>query len=242
MQSVFDQSFTDYEYIIIDGGSTDGSTEYIELHSGKIAYWISEKDDGVYDALNKGVCKSNGDYLMFLNSGDYLMAPDILNDCFKLVENPGADIYYGDMIIEPIPGETIIKEHPKELSIDWLENNTINHQSAFIRRALFFELGLYNNKYSLAADHAFFIKCMVNGKKYEHLPVAIVYYDLTGMSSKKNEAYRSEMETIKLLEVPGFVRQLQKENKAYKMIMGHKIMKIGLKLDKFYQRMRKGNK
>ncbi len=68
MQSVFEQTFTDYEYIVIDGGSTDGSKEYIEQHSDKLAYWVSEKDKGIYNAMNKGIIKAGGDYLLFLNS------------------------------------------------------------------------------------------------------------------------------------------------------------------------------
>src|SRR5258705_4030466 len=78
MESVFTQSFADYEYIIIDGCSTDGSKEYIEHYGSRLAYRVSEKDKGVYDAMNKGIVRAKGEYLLMLNSGDYL-CPGVLS-------------------------------------------------------------------------------------------------------------------------------------------------------------------
>src|SRR5215213_3812369 len=79
--SVFNQTFTDFEYIIIDGGSSDGSEEIIKENADKFSYWVSEKDDGIYDAMNKGIAKATGDYLLFLNSGDHLLDSSILQKC-----------------------------------------------------------------------------------------------------------------------------------------------------------------
>src|SRR5690606_22317295 len=92
MQSVFNQTFTDYEYIVIDGGSTDGSKEYIEKHTNKLVYWVSEKDGGVYEAMNKGIIKATGEYCNFLNSGDYFWNNSVLEK--SLVHNE-VDIFYG---------------------------------------------------------------------------------------------------------------------------------------------------
>ncbi|MFN5376044.1 MAG: glycosyltransferase, partial [Chitinophagaceae bacterium] len=76
VNSVISQDYTNFEYIIIDGGSNDGSAEYIQSISRKLKYYISEKDYGIYSAMNKGILKSNGDYLIFLNSGDYFYSPE----------------------------------------------------------------------------------------------------------------------------------------------------------------------
>ena len=84
MQSVFEQTFTNYEYIIIDGGSTDGSKEWIAQHADKLAYWVSEKDGGVFNAQNKGIVKSKGEYLLFLNSGDYFYTVEAIG---ALIQN-----------------------------------------------------------------------------------------------------------------------------------------------------------
>ena len=76
--SLFEQIFKDFEQIVIDGGSTDGSRELIETNVDKISYWVSEKDSGIYNAMNKGIIKATGDYLLFLNSGDHLLHKNIL--------------------------------------------------------------------------------------------------------------------------------------------------------------------
>ena len=82
-ESVFNQTFQDFEYIVIDGGSTDGSKELIEQYHDKIDYWVSEPDSGIYNAMNKGIVRANGEYLQFLNSGDSLLGENILKNVFK---------------------------------------------------------------------------------------------------------------------------------------------------------------
>ena len=81
LDSVFAQTFTDYEYLVIDGGSTDGSAELIKKQENKFVYCVSEKDNGIYHAMNKGIRKATGDYLLFLNSGDYLVNDEVLSNC-----------------------------------------------------------------------------------------------------------------------------------------------------------------
>src|SRR5690348_17657794 len=87
MESVFAQTFTDYEYIIIDGGSTDGSVSEIKKHQNKLVYWISENDKGIYNAMNKGIVKANGEYILFMNSGDYLYTDNTIKEVFQKSNN-----------------------------------------------------------------------------------------------------------------------------------------------------------
>ena len=93
IESVVNQTFTDYEYLIIDGGSTDGSVEVIKEFADKITYWVSEPDKGIYNAMNKGILKARGEYLQFLNSGDWLVDNEVLFRVFSL--NHFEDILYG---------------------------------------------------------------------------------------------------------------------------------------------------
>ena len=86
MDSVFNQTFIDYEYLIIDGGSTDGSTDEIKNHANKLVYWVSEKDKGIYNAMNNGIAHAKGEYLLFLNSGDHLKNPNILEELSVLLQ------------------------------------------------------------------------------------------------------------------------------------------------------------
>jgi len=94
IESVVSQTYTDYEYIIIDGGSTDGCVEIIKQYEDKITYWVSEPDKGIYNAMNKGILKAKGEYCQFLNSGDWLIKESILHDIFSIL--PIADIIYGN--------------------------------------------------------------------------------------------------------------------------------------------------
>lgn len=102
IESVICQSFSDYEYIIIDGGSTDGSKELIELYQNKVTYWISETDKGIYNAMNKGIKTGKGDYCLFLNSGDWLVNSTVIEKEFS--DSKQADIIYGNTIFSKIDG------------------------------------------------------------------------------------------------------------------------------------------
>ena len=229
MESVFEQTFTDYEYIIIDGGSTDGSKELIEKHQNKLVYWVSEKDNGVYYAMNKGIKKAQGEFCMFLNSGDYLVDAEVLETAVKFTNADKADIYYGNMLIELKKGKPVLKKHATEITLDILENETINHQASFIKTLLFKELGLYNTHYSLAADHAFYLKAYINGKVFSYVDLTWVNYQLDGISSLNSQQYFLQMKEIREQIIPGFVTKLRQENKAYKRMMDERIMYLARK-------------
>jgi glycosyltransferase involved in cell wall biosynthesis len=97
IESVVSQTFTDFEYIIIDGGSTDGSVDVIKEYAGRIDYWVSERDRGCYHAMNKGVKVAQGEYVIFMNSGDSFYTNDVIDAFVK--ENPTEDVLCGDMFL-----------------------------------------------------------------------------------------------------------------------------------------------
>ena len=199
IQSVENQTWQDFEFIIIDGGSTDGSKQRIN-ECKRVNYSISEKDKGVYNAMNKGIKAAHGEYIIFMNSGDIFYSNDVLeevNDTLNLDYQVvfGNTVYYNDANYrrEEIP--------PDELSFSYFLNFGINHQSSFIKRTLFFENFLYNEDYKICSDWEFFLYTICNkNASYKHIDTFICYYDFSGISAdpKNLQLYHEEKKmTIK---------------------------------------------
>ncbi|SHF61043.1 glycosyltransferase family 2 protein [Pedobacter caeni] len=154
IQSVVDQTYGNIEYIIIDGGSTDGSKEIIEDHKDRIHYWVTEADEGIYNAMNKGIQAAKGEYLLFLNSGDLLIDKEIISEV--VATSPTEDLIYGNLRCLNRPeGE---EWYPSaELTFEVFYTSTIPHPSTFIKRELFKRVGLYNEKNAIVSDWEFFM-------------------------------------------------------------------------------------
>lgn len=178
IQSVISQTYQDFEYLIIDGGSTDESVAYIENQSSKINYWVSEPDNGIYSAMNKGIAKSNGEYLLFLNSGDSLNGSNALKN-FIEHQNFKGDIIYGDYKFEV--GE---KVYPDSLSPLFFVRTSLPHQSTFFKRQVFDIMGFYDERYKIVADRAFYIKCFLSNQfVFKHINYPLTVFDLSGVSN-----------------------------------------------------------
>lgn len=202
MQSVFEQTWKDFEYIIIDGGSNDGSKEWIEQNSDKITYWKSEPDNGIYNALNKGILASKGEYLLMLNSGDYLVNNPSLSNVFD-GNNFSEDIVYGNVLMERngvIFTESI---HPKKLNFSYLRLTMVNHQSIFIKRTLHDKVGFYDENFKTISDWKFLILaiCKYN-VSYLHLNFSFSVYDVDGLSSQ--DMFAKVNEEMKLFFINEF--------------------------------------
>ncbi|CAM4096721.1 glycosyltransferase family 2 protein [Gillisia limnaea] len=154
MNSVFEQTWQEYEYIVIDGGSTDGSKEYIEQHSDRIDFWASEKDSGIYNAMNKGIKVATGRYLLFLNSGDQFYSKYVLDRNFKFLKIK--DIIYFNVQVEAKDSSTLIS-YPTQLRFSDLLYGTLCHQSVFIKYELFQKVGLYDETLKIVSDWKFII-------------------------------------------------------------------------------------
>ncbi|MFZ4455577.1 MAG: glycosyltransferase family 2 protein [Bacteroidales bacterium] len=189
MKSVLDQDFEDFEYVIIDGRSVDHSLTVIEASKDhpKLAYWVSEPDRGLYHAMNKGIVKSKGEYLLFLNSGDVLRHSTILSQVF-MDASEGEDILYGDLLLEYPDGSTKYEASLPEnkLTLAGFNTNsraTVQHPAAFIRKSLFDEC-LYDENYRIIADIKFFIQqIIVHNCSVKHIPYAVSVFNLDGISS-----------------------------------------------------------
>ncbi|WP_231461839.1 glycosyltransferase family 2 protein [Pedobacter sp. Leaf132] len=184
IESIVKQSFEDFELIVMDGCSTNSRT--IETlvkyqHHPKINI-ISEQDNGIYDAMNKGITKATGEYLIFVNAGDQLISENVLKAVTKHFNNE--DIIYGNLQIE---GDdfSLIKEYPSKLSFNYFLKDTLPHPSTFIKRSLFEKFGYYNCNMKISADWAFFINSICrNNVSYKHIPLVISLFKYDGISSK----------------------------------------------------------
>lgn len=235
MESVFAQTFTDFEYIIIDGASTDGSKELIENNADKFVYWVSEKDEGIYNAMNKGIEQAKGKYAMFLNSGDYLLNNQVLLNAFGIIEKEWLDVYYGDIEIIFQNGQKYVQKHAPELDLDFLEKRTLNHQASFTKTLLFKELGLYSGRYTLAADYAFYLKAFIAGKKFKYIDQVMVHYLWNGITANNMDKYMLQMKEVWKDIVPPFLDTMFIENQEHKKDMKHKIVLAGFRINKLYQ-------
>jgi glycosyltransferase involved in cell wall biosynthesis len=190
IQSVTEQTFNDFEYIVIDGKSSDNSVDVIKIYIKKITYWISEQDAGIYNAINKGIRIANGDYCLFLNSGDYLINNNTLNDVFEIIKKlPEADIYYSDCLKDT----NEIQYFPKTMDMAFLVYRPISHQNTLIKRSLFIQHGFYNENLTIASDWEFWLNEIWKYKSnYIYLPIKISVFDTNGIGSKMSDIQKNE--------------------------------------------------
>ena len=191
IESVVNQSYSDFEYIVIDGGSTDGSLKIIDKYKDKINFWVSEKDGGIFNAQNKGFKIAKGEYCLFLNSGDFFVDNFVLQNVALI--NAKEDIIYGNMNIN-WGTTTTIGKMPEYISFEHMLLDTIWHPVSFIKSSVLKECGGYNEKYKMVADYDFFFKAIISKSvSTKHIPVVIAEYNTEGLSSRP-EKKQQELE------------------------------------------------
>lgn len=186
IESVINQTYNDFEYIVIDGNSSDGSQDIINEYNDKISYSISEPDTGIYNAMNKGIKIASGEFLLFLNSGDCLFDNNILS---KVVQdlNSEISIFYGNMIISNNGKPTTFCNLPDELSFSFFLNFSLPHQATFIKKQLFDDNFYYNENLKIISDWEFNLYCICKkNEPYQHLNYIISDFDGSGISSNLN--------------------------------------------------------
>lgn len=151
IDSVRSQNNSSIEHIIIDGGSSDGSVDIIKSNSSLFSFWSSELDKGVYDAQNKGITKTKGEYLIFLNSGDTFCSSDVIDHFVDFCKDKTAKIIYGNSNVIKADGssEELI---PSILTLNFWYRNTLNHQAVFFKKEVFVQYGLYDLAFRFSAD------------------------------------------------------------------------------------------
>lgn len=180
IESVFRLSTSDFEYIIIDGGSEDGSVEIINQYADKITYWVSEKDNGIYHAMNKGVAQAHGDYCIFMNSGDCFHSSNVLESVSSYQE----DIICGKVH----KGNSIIPSgHDKPIiTLIDLMRGSLPHQGMFIKRGLLVK-HQYDENYKIMSDWKFCVETLIfDNCSFRNIDVVVADYDTSGISTNSN--------------------------------------------------------
>ena len=192
LESVFRQTYTNYEVIIKDGGSTDGSKERVQQLIEKAgmqekARWIETKDTGIYDAMNQAISYATGDYLLFLNAGDDFYTDTVLSEVTKTAHQD-SDLIYGNLYHKAL--DTVIYASP-QIDAFTCYRNVPCHQTCFYKRSLFAQRG-YEPKYNVRADYEHFLWCYFEAKaKMEYVPVIVAAYEGGGYSETKENRKRS---------------------------------------------------
>lgn len=182
IKSVICQTYKDYEFIIIDGGSEDGTRELLEQYDDHIDFWCSEPDKGIYNAMNKGVTHAHGDYVIFMNSGDFFFNNDVLKKIAQIDTN--ADIIAGN--VKRIGSEKPLHPHLKSI-FEQLYHNTLNHQGSFINRNLLIEHPYEEEALKIVSDWKFWIETIIiNNATLYRTDLFVAYQDMTGLSQDFN--------------------------------------------------------
>lgn len=198
IESVIAQTFKDFEWIGVDGGSTDGSRELIEQYAGHFAYWVSEPDKGIYNAMNKGIDQAKGDYIMFLNSGDWLYDKTSLERSFAY--DFDADVMYGDCVFHYANRE-VMQRYPSNLTFEFFYRSSLAHCSSFIKREVLAKEH-YNESYRIVSDLEFWVKLASEGGTFRHLDEFVSVFDTSGVSSTNHDLDLAERKQMLSQYVP----------------------------------------
>lgn len=238
MQSVATQTFKEFEYIVIDGASTDDSVEVVKAHVADFdrLQWVSEPDSGIYNAMNKGIRMATGDYVQILNSGDCLAADDVLERMLAELERTGnPSILYGNMVKTMPNGKRLVDKGFVGQDITFLDmfEGTLNHGPSFIRRNLFEQYGYYDESLKIVSDWKWFIQAFILGKEEpKYLDMDVTVFDMTGLSETYKDLANAERKQVLEQLFPEAVladyekyaipleqiKRLQRHPWAYKMV------------------------
>lgn len=207
VQSVASQTLKEFEYIVVDGASTDGSVEVIKRYESQFEgrlKWVSEPDSGIYNAMNKGIRMAEGEYIQILNSADILAGDEVIEKMTDALEKHSyPDILYGNMIKDSVNGKKIRDKGfagRKPTMFDFI-HGTLNHDPAYIKRSLFQKFGYYREDLPITADWRWYVEAIPFGGVIPHyVDIDVTVFDMTGVSEtqiEKREKERSdELERI----------------------------------------------
>lgn len=240
MESIVKQTYRDFELVIVDGGSTDGTLELLKEYKPYIGTLISEKDKGIYDAMNKGVKAAKGDILFFLNAQDTLYSPEVLNEVrkrFEMSDRP--QIVFGDIFLTNkanYPLELLLFK-PDEVCSNKDKGHTdpgICHQCIFYKKSLFDKLGGYDLQYPVYADYDFNIRSFIHARNaYAYIPLTIATFDLGGVSTLRDQKHlERQIADHSVLQKKLKQMLAAAEKKDFRFSIGkHHLQCFGIKLD-----------
>ena len=202
LQSVASQTFKGFEYIVIDGASTDGSVEVVKEYEPRFAHlkWVSEPDSGIYNAMNKGIRMASGDYIQILNSADCLAAPDVTERMLAALEKAGnPSMLYGNMVKCFPDGRRLVDKGfaGQEITMLGMYVGTLNHDPAYIRRDLFEKYGYYDENLKIVSDWKWYLQAIIfGGEKPQYVDLDVTLFDMTGISETNKELDKAERKQV----------------------------------------------
>lgn len=187
IDSVLNQDFPDIEYIIVDGDSTDGTVDIIRQNENRISQWISEKDQGMYDAMNKGIAMATGDVIGILNSDDIYMNTHVISDLMRVMQSQNTEVVFADLILVDSSNQNKIiryydsgRFHPSKFKFGWMPA----HPTVFVKRELYQKVGKFSTTYQIAADYEMLIRMLAIEKaSYAYYPKPVVRMRSGGAST-----------------------------------------------------------
>ena len=227
IDSVLSQTWHDFEWIIIDGGSTDGSKELIEDTANKLtasdynplSFWCSESDSGIYNALNKGLSHCIGTYINCMNSGDEFYDNQTLEKLFSTSHN--SDIIFGNSF-HYSKENAFISHYPESVDLYFLYHSNICHQAMFVKTELL-KASPFDEQYRICADYAKWLELMIQGCSFKYVPNMICRFDMTGMSNT-GDLITIEREKIKTKYIPKYILPLIHEHDKY-TVCGNRLIR-----------------
>lgn len=210
IESVIGQTYNDYEFIVIDGGSQDGSVNLLKANDKAISYWVSEQDNGIYQAMNKGVTHAHGDYCFFLNSGDFFYDSSVLERVQNYIN--GEDIVVGSVMSKE-NDVAVFAPPARDISLYHLYSSTVPHQGAFIKVELQKKYP-YDEDLKIVSDWKFFLQSIIMGNcSIKYIDEYIAYFDLNGISTTNPDKMWKEKERV------------LKDFFPYRVLLDYKLMK-----------------
>lgn len=202
MQSVVSQSFKEFEYIVVDGASNDGSVETIKKYESQFVHlkWVSEPDAGIYNAMNKGIRMATGDYIQILNSGDCLAADNVTERMLEALDKTGnPSIFYGNMVKCFPDGRRYVDNGygGQEVTFLLFYLGTLNHDPTYIRRNLFEKYGFYDEDLKIVSDWKWFMQAIIEGgEDPKYVDINVTLFDMTGVSESNAALVKEEREVV----------------------------------------------
>lgn len=220
-KSIVNQTWQDFEWIVIDGGSDEKTLQIFEKYKNRINIFVSEKDNGIYDGYNKGIRLANSDYVIFMNAGDSFYDNKVLEKVFKN-RILFFDILYGNsMYIFKDTKKNYIKQNPRFLNKKFFVRNNLNTQSVFIKTNLLKKYGGYNLKYKIASDLELYLRFISNGATFRYVPHVIANYDKHGISSDSGNVQLRKNEVAEIRN-----QYLEKELSDYYFEISNKSLNL----------------
>ncbi len=238
IKSVASQTFKEFEYVVVDGASTDGSVDVIKKLEPWFAHmkWVSEPDKGIYNAMNKGIHMASGEYVQILNSGDCLASEEVTEQMLEAAAKAGnPSIMYGNMV-KCFPDGRIMVDKcfaGQEITMLGLYTGSLNHDPAYIRRDLFEKYGYYDESLKIVSDWKWFLQAIVLGvEKPHYIDLDVTLFDMTGVSETNKTMGKEERKRVLEQLVPEAVlndyehfafpidqmKRLKRHPWAYKMV------------------------